>query len=368
MSGSADRQNTLGALRLLFASLVIASHTPQMFDGTFAREPLHMIFGTVSLGELAVDGFFLISGYLITASFISDPRTYLAKRMLRIYPAFIACFLLCVFVVAPIGGADLSALGGRDWLKLAASVVILKAPAIPGAFEGLAYPALNGSMWTISYEFRCYLLAAVLGLIGFYRDRRLYLAFTLVVVAANFLFLFPVGASIEALMRPLNAVLGEPAQTVRLTAAFACGACLKLYPIHYRGRFALAAALALAVALFVPALASVALFTLGAYIVFWVGFEVTWTPLRTLNAKDDISYGLYLYAWPIATLLLWYWRDAPLLAHGLLTLAGSVLMGFVSWHVLEKPCMRLKSRIGVQDKPVIGDRSAAAKAGPHGTL
>ena len=346
MSGSPDRQNAFGALRLAFASLVIASHTPQMFTGDFSREPMKLLFGSVSLGEFAVDGFFLISGYLITASFMSDACTYLWKRVLRIYPAFVVCYLLCVLLVAPLGGGSLASMQGGDWGKLAVGLVMLKAPGAPEAFAGLHYPALNGSMWTISYEFRCYLLAAVLGLLGFYRRRWMYLAMTVVLLAANFVFLLPAGETIARLMRPLNAVLGAPEETIRLTAAFASGGCLKLFPVAYRGRYAALAAVALIGALFVPAIAGVALMTLGAYVLFWVAFRATWAPLRTLNAKDDISYGVYLYAWPIGTLLIWYQPHLPMLAHGLLTWIGSMALGFASWHLLEKRFMALKSGFG----------------------
>jgi peptidoglycan/LPS O-acetylase OafA/YrhL len=345
MTAAPGRQNGFGALRLLLASLVILSHAPQMLDGDNSREPLYRLFGSVSFGELAVDGFFLISGYLIAASFISDPKTYAWKRVLRIYPGFVVCFLLCVFVVAPLAGAHLSELTLREWGGLAVRMLTLKPPVLPGVFAGEPYAALNGSMWTIVYEFRCYILAALLGLIGLYRRPGVFLGFTALLVVANFLFLLPLGHTLAVMAKPFEGVFGDPEQTVRLTSLFACGTTYKLLKLRYRWPVATGCAIALIAALFSPTLSGVALMTLGGYVLFWIAFNVKWRPLLTVNADDDISYGVYLYAWPVGALLIWFWRDISLPALLLATLAGALACGWVSWRLIEKPALSLKQRL-----------------------
>src|ERR1700722_9985256 len=97
------RANNFSILRMLFATLVILSHSYELIDGNRSREMLTHIFGTISFGILAVDGFFIVSGYLITKSYLSSaPMNYLCKRILRIYPgfiiAFIASIILCQYV------------------------------------------------------------------------------------------------------------------------------------------------------------------------------------------------------------------------------------------------------------------------------
>lgn len=57
-----ERDNAFGAVRLLLASLVIAAHTPELIDGNPERELLYRVFNQFSLGALAVNGFFLVSG------------------------------------------------------------------------------------------------------------------------------------------------------------------------------------------------------------------------------------------------------------------------------------------------------------------
>jgi peptidoglycan/LPS O-acetylase OafA/YrhL len=341
------RSNGIGALRLFFASLVIVSHSPEMLDGSLAREPLHRLFGTLSSGTLAVDAFFLISGYLIAASFAASTSvvSYFKKRALRIYPAFIVCCLLCIFCVAPLAGADLSSLRPPDWGRIAYRLLLLKSPELTGVFEGLPYATLNGSAWTISYEFRCYILAALFGLVGLYRRRGLFLALTATLLTANVLLNF---TSIGAFTAPgwFVGAVGEPHLQLRLLSPFMVGTCFWLYRDHIalRARYAAVCTLGLVVLMFVPALAEAALVLLGGYVLFWTAFKVTWRPLHTLNAKDDISYGIYLYAWPIGALVAWYWPTVTPVVLALLTFIGAVLFGLGSWHLIEKRAMRWKGR------------------------
>jgi peptidoglycan/LPS O-acetylase OafA/YrhL len=347
LAAASRAQNGLGALRLLFASMVILSHAPELLDGDRSREPLSMLGGPTSLGGVAVYGFFLISGYLITASFVASRGVgaYLVKRVLRIYPAFVACSLACLLVVAPLGGAD-TMLSFRHWAHNLANLLMLAPPEAAGAFQGLKDPQLNGSAWTIAYEFRCYIFAALAGVLGLYRTRFAYLAVTGLVVALTFALRSSAGQSLVTAYYEtgLPRFTGDPLLMAEFLSFFAAGACFRLYRdrVRYRGPMAAGAMLVASALFFVEPVSQLSLMTLGAYAMFWLAFEPDWKLLRTLNAKDDISYGVYLWAWPITTLLIWFWPAIPLVVLTGLTFVGAVGMGVISWRWIEKPMLRLK--------------------------
>ncbi len=178
--------NNFGAARLLLATAVILSHSPELIDGDRSREPLTRIFPALSFGSLAIDGFFLISGYLITQSFLSSPspKIYLTKRILRIVPGFAAAFLISLLIFGPLGGGELFA-DPMLWAVNLKRLLLLQPPFLPTAFADSPYPALNGSMWSIAYEFRCYLAVLIVGIAGGFARRSLVLAGTLALVAAS---------------------------------------------------------------------------------------------------------------------------------------------------------------------------------------
>ena len=108
-----QHRNNVGALRLLLSLLVVLSHAPELLDGDRSRELLTGMFGTLSFGELAVDGFFLISGYLVTQSWVATGGggPYFMRRILRIVPGFLVAYAISLLVFGPFGGGHLEALG-----------------------------------------------------------------------------------------------------------------------------------------------------------------------------------------------------------------------------------------------------------------
>jgi peptidoglycan/LPS O-acetylase OafA/YrhL len=80
----------------------------------------------------------------------------------------------------------------------------------------------------------------------------------------------------------------------------------------------------------------------GSYAILWLALSPC-SPLRHFSPSSDISYGVYLYGWPTQKLLLWYFPSLPLGVQILLTLSVSLLLGWASWHLIEKRCLAWKA-------------------------
>ncbi len=350
-SGLRGSDNAFGVLRLVLATSVIFSHA--FYLGGWDYDPtIDWTKGQESIGGLAVIGFFVISGYLITKSGMRiDILQFMWHRSLRIFPAFWAVLIVTATVVGPVVwhhmGRPLDAYwtsgtGGPITYVTDNAMLDIRQWGIHDIFAGTTPygPALNGSLWTLAYEWRAYLVVAVLLAAG--ALKRLPGA---VVATAVFAY----GANVVFELRPALAAQIFPwlanKQTLTLTLAFFIGATAAIFAkrIVLDGRIAIAAGLVV-----VATLALGAWVLLGyvafAYVVFYLAASAS-APWRRIGAKNDYSYGMYVYGFliqQVTAYLGWYrWGYVPWVAA---TIAITAICAFASWHVIEKPALSLKSR------------------------
>lgn len=324
------RRTSFDLLRLGAAVAVLLSHSYAVVG---RAEPG---LGHQSLGNIAVLVFFGISGYLITQSWLAEPRVvlYFVKRALRILPALLAILVLSALVIGPLMtnqslGEYLSSTA--TWRYIADNAVMHTTYGLPGVFTDQPLPGIvNGSLWTLKHEVLCYVLIAGLGVVGLLR-RRGPATVVLLVLIALFALADDRGPAFFA--------------ESTLERAFFVAALLAVWGDR------------------VPWSAPVAVLGLVAFVVFdwtWAGpwLATIAIPYATITAAglikpaaerwlggNDVSYGVYLWAFPIQQLVVSAWTGASPLAISALTLPLTAMVAFGSWLLVEKPALGLKSRL-----------------------
>ncbi len=346
--------NSLGFIRLVLASLVIVDHAFPL--GGFGVEPVgRWTIGQTSLGGIAVAGFFVISGYLITKSGLaSDILQFLWRRFLRIFPAYWMVLLVTALVIAPlVWWADGQALLAYFRSDPAGPVTYLKANwtlriGTYGIYDLLATTTpygralggsyFNGSLWTLTYEWMCYLLVGIALVFGVLRRARIIVPILTVLLAI---------AQIIQLLAPkevgrIAPFLWDP-ELIFLLLAFSVGACLALYSnmIPFDDRLGVFAGIVLALSLRFGGYATVGL-AAGAYFVLYLAVRLP-APFRRVGAKNDYSYGVYIYGFLVQQLLAYMgvtqWGYVPYVLVSLVITFG---FAWLSWHGVEKHAMALK--------------------------
>jgi peptidoglycan/LPS O-acetylase OafA/YrhL len=349
--------NNFDFLRFAFASLVVLSHSYPLASGSEAREPLMLATrGQLTLGTLAVDCFFIISGFLILHSWLAqpDPLRYLTKRVMRIYPAFLIVATLDAFVVAPVfSTAGYQLVDPQFVARFVLNALRLEALTPGPSFQtNPASGTVNGSLWSISYEFWCYIGVLVLGIAGYAAARKPLAWALLASLAVSFVFqwkhLTPGG-------RLLGQIFGFPPFWARLLPFFLVGMAFYAYrdKVRLNGLGALAAAAALVAAVWIPYGLVFVLPLAAAYLIFWFAF-LPLPRLARFAKGGDFSYGIYLYSFPLLQIVAYCWGGP--MASPVLFLIGwpvALLFAFFSWHLVEKHCIRLaKTRAPVRAAPV----------------
>jgi len=331
--------NNFGMLRLLFAVLVAFTHSFRFVDGNLNREPLIGAFHLFSFGDLAVDGFFLISGYLVTKSLLQSQSNaeYLGKRILRIYPGFVVALGMSL-LVGLIAGGILPTFNTQTIISVFANVFFFRGVYLANAFAKVPCPGINGSIWSIAYEFRCYLALIAFDYIGLFRRR--YLA-----GGAALLFL------ITSCLLPPNPgqsaadwFLGNSSSDARFFGLFLTGSVFYVFRdvIQFKQGYALSCFIAMLALLQSRTFATPAVAILGGYSIFWFAFQGPGGRLSKILNKTDLSYGFYLYAWPIGNLIVLFHRSVSVWSLFLYTTVISAAVAYLSWIAIEKPALKLK--------------------------
>jgi peptidoglycan/LPS O-acetylase OafA/YrhL len=352
------RHNSINFLRLVLAVAVVFSHS--LAIGAFRSE---IFLGKTTLGTMAVYGFFGLSGFLIAGSASRNHvGRYLWQRFLRIFPAFWVCLVVTAFLFgAIVWNHAHPALAGRCglscyvrepagpvgyvvnnlWLQVHQSTIAHTLPL------GYFRPVWNGSLWTLYFEFLCYIMLAVVSVIGLLRHRlavailagAVWLAEIIITTVPNWNQAFSPSDNWDVM------------KMLTFVPIFLGGSLLYLYRdrVPDSGWLAWGCTGLVLVGLVIPVGRSAPTFTLTsmdltavflAYPLLWLGMHL---PLHRVGARNDYSYGVYIYAYPVQQLLLVWgvsrWGYWP---YTLLSVAAVIPFAVASWWVIEKHALKLK--------------------------
>ena len=329
--------NFFTPLRLLFATLVVIGHSFVVAMRDPMSEP--NIFFDYTFSYLAVNLFFIASGFLVTKSMLyrGDVAEYSSARLLRIYPGLAVHVLFVMFIIGPL--ATSLALGDYfthiDFLKQPFVVLsFLSAQMwLPGIFESNAEHMGSAPLWTLRYEILAYIGTAIIFSLGLLKKKWMALA----------QFIFPSIAWVLAHgFGIFEAMPGTLQNLMRFGIAYGLGAAI----YAYRDRLSFHA-LGIPLIIFLVTLTSkfqvfeVTMNIMLAYMIMWAAY-IKAPKLNFLQKLSDVSYGVYIYHWCILQLIFMWMPKLSVAALFLITLPITFLIATLSWHFVEKPMLNHK--------------------------
>lgn len=349
----AGHRNSLGVIRLILAIAVLFDHAFPL--GGFGVDPVHnWTSGQASIGSLAVDGFFGISGYLIAKSGASsDVVQFLWRRFLRIFPAYWAVLIVSAVLIGPlfwiIENNPLSTYFNRseggpltyltnNWTLKVGQYGIHDIFLLTPWGETTHSSVLNGSIWTLEYEWFSYMIIAALCIGGVLIRAKILVP----ILTGIFFVLSLLNISSPGAVGNIFPFLADPYR-LSLPLVFLFGACIAMYSKRVPFDTKLAAICVVTIfatlkyggygELGTPAL---------VYFVLWISAKLpkSW---QWIGAKNDYSYGIYIYGFLVqqmlASLGVNEWGYIPYVGVTIVITWG---FAWLSWHVLEKRVMQLK--------------------------
>jgi len=342
-----NHTNNFDGLRLIAACMVLVYHSYPLLYRDYYHDWLFNLTGCSSSGSICLDVFFIISGYLITQSFIRQPNCiqFFRSRILRIYPALIAALLIGVFIIGVIFTTlSLSQYFSNyyTWRYFGGLSLYKVQFFLPQVFAEAYHHnhAINGSIWSLSYEWTMYVMLFLMGTIGLLQPKKIFLALHLIVIATAIYFDTHPQLTTQIYLGIRTSFIAH------LYGLFMGGALLYIYrdKIKINNWIALITLLIWALSFHTNCCAVISNIALPILIV-WIAFA-PFKLLKLITATGDYSYGIYIFGFPVQQIIIH-------LFHGLLniylfqflSLAISLGIAILSYHFIEKQALKWKPNL-----------------------
>jgi len=337
------RANNFDLLRLLCALVVLLNHSYSLV-GLPVQDGLFQLTGTTASGTFALAMFLVISGYLINQSYWNRPSalSFFSARILRIFPAYLVSILAAVFLLGPIC-TDLSL---SDYFQQSATWKFLLNGSLyklqfhlPGVFTASYFhsSSINGSIWSLSYEFTLYIVLFFLAKSGLFK-KKLPNAVIAVLVISMLIALDQVKS-----INHLHFAGIEAGKIINMSVFFFLGVALAILKdkitINTIG-------FVLFSAFFIGScwlgINDYVLFFYVPYCTLYLAY-LKLPFLKWLTVKGDLSYGIYVYGFMIQQAIVYAFKgNLTVRALLLYSVPISLIVAFASWHLIEKRALKWK--------------------------
>ena len=342
-------KNNFHLIRFVAASLVLFGHCyPLTGRGNYDYITIASqgIFPTSHMGVCI---FFIVSGYLVSQSLQNSQniKSFIWKRMLRIFPALTVVLLLCVFVVGPI----CTTLSYNTYWMLPETYRFLKLiklypyieNSLPGVFENNPEKAVNGSLWTLPYEITMYFFLVFLQLINLFKKRSLILILFIISIPISTYYIFNTSP-----LKLIPIIHLSFTDTLEFGIFFMVGTLTCLFKDKVQFRFVYfivitflwfgLGLLHITSSTTIKAISFIALPYIVLYLANLKG------KLNTFSKFGDFSYGIYIYAFPIQQMIVNFnTTNISILKLFLLSSLIVLPLSIISWYLVEEPALRYKS-------------------------
>lgn len=285
--------------------------------------------------------FFAISGFLVTQSWDRDQNAirFLTRRALRIFPGLLSSIFACAFVIGPlVTHFTLSEyFSSPVFFKFCRNIILFPIKfSLPGVFtENPFKGAVNGSLWTLPMEVTMYLILVAAASKRLWTTRNIFLFATL--LFALELYLFKNWRISES-----PHILTMNAQQLTLSGiSFMAGAILaKIRENVFRMRNCVPM-LIIILATHQHTIVTIIIVLFVPYMSICFGKKHT-KALRNADKFGDLSYGIYIYAFPIQQLSVYLSPSINIYYFTIISIFIPAAAAFISWHIIERPALKFK--------------------------